>query len=137
MNNLAELTDIQFEKQFQQRSVDPSLFSHEAHLRLAWIHIHRYGVEKAITNVCTQLKSFVRSLGALEKYNETVTVASLKVVHHFMLKSETNNFQDFISENHQLKSDFKQLLGSHYTIDIFNSPVAREKFLEPELLPFD
>ena len=31
------LTDNEFEKQFQTSSLDPAIFTHEAHLRLAWI----------------------------------------------------------------------------------------------------
>jgi len=34
-----------------------STFSHEAHLRLARIHITRYGIEKAVDNITRQLLS--------------------------------------------------------------------------------
>lgn len=33
-----QLNDQQFEEQFQNCTFDPTLFTHEAHLRLAWIH---------------------------------------------------------------------------------------------------
>ena len=49
-----QLTDNQFETQFADLSMDPTLFSHEAHLRLAWIHIKHHGVDKAIENICSQ-----------------------------------------------------------------------------------
>ena len=49
------LNDDAFEAAFQNASLDPALFSHKAHLRLAWIHITQDG-----TN-----------------YNETVTVAAV------------------------------------------------------------
>jgi hypothetical protein len=54
-----------------------------------------------------------------------------------MLKSKTNNFKDFIAENSRLKNNFKELLAFHYRSDIFNSRAAKEKYLVPELLPFD
>ncbi len=44
------LTDIQFERQFANCSLNPELFSHEAHLRLAWLHISKYGL-KVIMNI--------------------------------------------------------------------------------------
>ena len=131
------LTDTEFETQFQNCSLDPAIFTHEAHLRLAWIHITKYGAEIAIDNIRSQLQNFVDSLGAKNKYNETVTVAATKAVYHFILKSKTNNFKDFITENSRLKTNFKELLAFHYQTDIFNSPTAKEKYLVPELLPFD
>lgn len=132
-----ELNDREFEDQFSSCSLNPSLFSHEAHLRLAWIHIRKYGCTQAITNITSQLQQFVTFLGARDKYNETVTVAAVKAVNHFMVKSRTENFLSFISENPRLKSSFRELLGYHYITDIFVSEKAKKEFLEPELLPFD
>lgn len=132
-----DVSDDEFEKQFAKCQLNASIFSHEAHIRLAWIHINKYGIDKSIENICTQLKAFTQSLGASDKYNETVTIAAIRAVYHFMLKSNTVSFQDFIDENPRLKTNFKDLLSQHYSIDIFNSELAKSSFLEPELLPFD
>jgi hypothetical protein len=94
-------------------------------------------INTAIDNIRSQLQNFVANLFARSKYNETLTIAAIKAVYHFMLKSKTNNFKDFITENPRLKNNFKELLAFHYKTDIFNSPVAKEKYLTPELLPFD
>ncbi len=131
------LMDIEFEEQFKSCSLHPAIFTHEAHLRLAWIHIHKYGANIAIDNIRSQLQNFVEHLGAKNKYNETVTIAAIKAVYHFILRSKTDNFEDFIAENQSLKNNFKELLAFHYETDVFNSPIAKEKFLTPELLPFD
>jgi len=132
-----QLTDAEFEKQFANCTLDAKLFSHEAHLRLAWIHLDKYGIDQAIQSICLQLVNFVDSLGASDKYNKTVTIAAVRAVYHFMLKSETANFKDFIAENPRLKHNFKELLRFHYKTDIFNSELAKKEYLEPELLPFD
>lgn len=137
MKNHVDLTDDEFEQQFENCLLDATLFTHEAHLRLAWIHIEKYGVEKAITKICFQLKRYVEFLGATDKYNETVTIAAIKAVNHFRLKSDATNFADFIAKNPRLKDNFKELLRRHYVTDIFNSQKARRQYLEPELLHFD
>lgn len=137
MQSHFELTDHEFELQFEDATFDPALFSHEAHVRLAWIHLTKYGLEQAILNITSQLKRFVCLLGMSSKYNATVTVAAIKAVHFFMSKSGTTNFKDFITENPRLITSFKELLGHHYTTDIFTSDMAKENFLEPELLPFE
>ena len=137
MENRFELTDSEFEQQFNSCEMDPTLFSHEAHLRLAYIHIGKYGHDQAIKNVCDQLMAFVSHLGATDKYNTTLTVAAVKAVYHFMQKSKANDFKGFIAEFPQLKFEFKRLMHCHYDFDIFNSQKAKKTFLEPNLRPFD
>jgi hypothetical protein len=137
MKRQFDLTDTEFETQFENCTLDPSIFNHEAHFRLAWIHINNYGIERAIDNVCFQIQNYAISLGSTDKYNVTVTISAIKAVNHFMMRSKTRDFQSFINENLRLKNDFKALLGYHYTTDIFKSEKAKIEFLEPELLPFD
>ena len=132
-----ELNDNEFELQFENCTLNPELFTHEAHLRLAWIHIKNHGTEKAIAIIREQIRRYAASLGASDKYHETITVASIKAVSFFIKKSDACNFKDFITKNLQLKSDFKKLLATHYLTDIFNSEAAKKDFLDPELDPFE
>jgi len=136
MEKHAELSDAEFERQFAACELDPSIFSHEAHLRLAWIHIDAYGLEQAKQNIQKQLQDFVAHVGAVDKYHTTLTVAAVQGVNHFMKKSKSDNFKDFIQEFPQLKNNFKELIGSHYSFDIFTSAEAKAGFLAPDLLPF-
>jgi len=131
------LSDLEFKKRFADCSLDPSLFSHEAHLRLAWIVIDDLGLESAEETIQNQLQSFVKNLGATDKYHTTITIVAMKAVFHFMQRSRTDNFKDFIIENPKLKTHFKELINSHYSFDIFVSENAKSIFLEPDLLPFD
>lgn len=131
------LSDSDFKNQFINCELSPDDFSHEAHLRLAWLYINQYGIDKAEKEIQNQLLNFVDFVGAKDKYNMTVTIVAMKVVYHFMLKSQSNNFKDFIIEFPQLNNNFKELIASHYSFDIFNSDKARTEFLAPDLLPFD
>ncbi len=131
-----DLTDAEFENQFRNCALSPELFSHEAHLRLAWIHVTKYGEEMAIENICTQLVTFVTFVGAKDKYNKTLTIAAIKAVQHFIKKSNSTTFQEFISEFPRLKYNFKDLMNFHYQIDVFNSEEAKKEFLQPDLVPF-
>jgi hypothetical protein len=117
--------------------MDPEVFTHEAHLRLAWIHISKYGTENALTNITSQLRTFVGFAGASHKYNQTLTVAAIKAVNHFFKKSRSNTFNDFIAEFPQLKNRFKELMQFHYTTDIFTSEKAKRELIEPDRAPFD
>jgi len=136
-NKARMLTDDEFMKAFTLCQVDPADFNHEAHLRLAWIHISKFGIEQGIRNVCEQLLNYVRFVGAESKYNITVTIAAIHAVHHFMQRSQATNFEEFILANPRLKFHFKDIMASHYKTDICNNPEAKKAYLEPDLLPFD
>lgn len=131
------LNDIEFEEQFKTGVLNLEMFNHEAHLRLAWIQINKYGIERAQKNIQKQLLAYVDKFGARHKYNTTLTVAAIKAVYHFILKSESNNFKDFIDEFPRLKYNFKDLMNVHYGIDIFNLEKAKIEFIKPDLIPFD
>ena len=137
MENHFKLSDADFKKQFENCELSPADFSHQAHLRLAWINIETYGIEKAAEEMQKQLINFVTFLGATDKYNKTVTLSAMKVVHHFRMKSKSDNFRDFIEEFPRLDHNFKELLASHYSFDIINSAQAKIDYLEPDLLAFD
>ena len=136
MQSHFDITDDLFEQQFECCKFDPELFSHEAHLRLAYIHIKKYGLEVAIDNVCGQLVNYVNYLGAGDKYNKTLTVAAIKAVNHFINRSATDNFASLVAEFPRLKYNFRELMAAHYSTDIYNSAAAKLTFIEPELLPF-
>ena len=136
MEKHTTLSDSQFENQFRSCELSPDYLSHEAHLRLAWIHIKKYGIAQAEKNIQEQLKAYVESIGARDKYNITLTVAAIKAVYHFMLKTGADNFKDFIADFPRLKFNFKDLMDCHYGFDIFNSSKAKAIYLEPDVLPF-
>lgn len=132
-----QLSDTEFENQFQTCTMDPTIFTHEAHLRLAWIHIHKYGITQAEENIQIQLKNFVKHVGAEHKYNTTLTLAAIKAVYHFMLKSNSDDFDSYIEEFPRLNTNFKDLMACHYGFDIFNSAEAKVRYLQPDLVGFD
>lgn len=136
MQQHLSLNDTIFEEEFSNGTLNPALFNHEAHLRLAWIHLRRYGEEKAIENICRQIQAFAIRNGANNKYNKTLTIAAIKAVHHFMEKSPADSFIAFITQCSRLKTNFRDLMACHYRTDIFNSEIAKKEFLEPDLLPF-
>ena len=130
------LSDDEFAGQFEEKTLNPAIFTHEAHLRLAWILIRKYGLKHATEKICEQILAFVIPLGAEEKFNTTLTVASMNMVHHFMQKTETDNFLDFIQAFPALKYDFKRLVSQHYSFDILNDERTRKEYIEPDLLDF-
>ena len=121
----------------EQSALHPEVFSHEAHLRWGWLLLENNDLEEAIDKACNQLRHYTKHLGASDKYNETVTIAAMRAIYHFRLKSDANNFRDFISGAPRLKTSFRELMDSHYSENIFKSPIAKNQYLEPDKAPFD
>lgn len=130
------LTDQEFEEKFKDCTLSSVLFTHEAHLRLSYIYIRKYGLDIAIKDLCEQIDNFDQKFGDGTKFNKTVTIASAQILYHFINKTKTSNFRELLDEFPVLKNDFLGLLKSHYTLDIFKSKKARQEYLEPDLLPF-
>ncbi|WP_421763091.1 hypothetical protein [Ekhidna sp.] len=131
-----QYSDEVFEETFESFRLKPGMFSHEAHLRLAYIHIKKYGARQAEQNMCNQIKGYAESLGVYDKFNKTVTIASVKAMNHFMQKSNADNFKGFIQEFPRLLTHFKEILGQHYGFNVFADQRAKREFVEPDLLPF-
>ncbi|WP_298755230.1 hypothetical protein [uncultured Psychroserpens sp.] len=136
-SNHNQLSDSKFIDQFANGSLNPEIFNHEAHLRLAWLYIYRLGIKQAEQDIQDQLQSFVETVGAKDKYHKTLTIVATRIVNHFMQKSKSENFTDFINEFPQLKSEFKELVNTHYSFNIFTSELAKREFLKPDLLAFE
>lgn len=132
----SQITDSEFEQSFEDFSFPPRLFNHEAHLRLAWIHIERYGVEKAVENVTGQIRRYAENLGIFDKYHHTLTIASVRAVHHFRERSATTDFAGFIAAFPRLNTNFRELIAQHYDFDLMKSADARIRFIPPNLQPF-
>ena len=137
MEEHIKLSDQEFLQGFTNCTLPGEVFSHEAHLRLAWLYLREHSNDKAEYLIQDQLKKYVASLGAEDKYHSTLTVAAIKIVHHFMSRSKAQNFKDFIAKFPRLKTGFKDLVGSHYGFDIYSSEEARKTYLKPDLLPFE
>ena len=133
-SNHNQLSDFEFTKQFIKGTLNPKVFNHEAHLRLAWLYIDQSGIKQAEEDIQNQLQNFVEIVGAKDKYHKTLTIVAIRIVNHFMQKSKSNNFADFINEFPQLKFEFKELVNTHYSFNIFNSAKAKTEFLKPDLL---
>lgn len=137
LENHYQLTNEEFERLFEKGTLPPTLFTHEAHLRLAWVYVNKYGIEQACDKLCDEIKQFDKIHGDGDKFNKTVTVAAARAVYHFMLKSNSDRFSSFMKEFPRLKTAFKDLLNQHYAFDVFSNETAKVSFVEPDILPFD
>jgi hypothetical protein len=128
------LSDDQFIQQFENGSLDSSWFTHVAHLRVAYIYINLYGANRASKRLANYIKQFDKLHGKGDKYHKTITYASVAVVYHFKDKAQETTFLGLLQEFPRLKTNFKDLLLSHYNADILDSQRSRFTYVLPDKL---
>ncbi|MEC8831664.1 MAG: hypothetical protein VX772_04845, partial [Bacteroidota bacterium] len=128
--------DLEFIHAFESGEYPPKKIDHKAHIKLAWIYLDLYDEETAISKTCKAIQNFDQLYGGGTKYHTTLTVAAVKVIHHFRQKSSATTFEGFVNEFPKLVTSFKELLYQHYGKDTITNPRAKTTYLEPDLLPF-
>ncbi|MFT0715746.1 hypothetical protein [Flagellimonas lutimaris] len=130
------MNNADFAAAFESGAFPPQEFNHEAHIKLAWIYLGLFDEKTAISKTCEAIKNYDQLHGDGTKYHVTLTVASIKVVHHFRQKSNATTFEKFVAEYPKLVTSFKELLFQHYDKSVLTNPKAKTAYLQPDLLPF-
>lgn len=124
--------DRDFRAAFEAGKVSPEVFSHEAHLRLAYVYVVEHGPEAAQERMREALLSFLAAHQIpTAKFHETLTGAWVLAVSHFMDRSPSSSFAEFITKSQALL-DSKVML-THYSAGTLFSPEARASYVEPDL----
>lgn len=126
----ASLTDEQFLEGFEERALKS--FSHQDHIRLAFIYARCGGVEAAVAGA-RKIREFAADAGAAGKYHETLTVAWARIIAHLAAASPGIAFPAFVKAHPELQD--RGLLLRHYSEPRLWSEEARACFLEPDRLP--
>lgn len=113
-----QLTDNQLLERIQDCTLDPTDFTHETLLRLTWVLINKYGLNLAIIKNNEIKENYFKNALRNDKFNITLTKAYTEILHHFMERSSTNDFEKLLREFPRLKYNFKNLVKTHYGYNI-------------------
>lgn len=91
-------------------SLHPAIFTHEAHLRVAYILIKNNTLNEAKIKMNELLKNFTKYLGVEDKFDQILTERSVEVMRKMISSSKTTDFKEFIIENQELKNNFSALI---------------------------
>ena len=130
-----QLDDDSFLNRFETRDLGPEHFDHRGHLRMAWLHLDRYGLEEANARVCQGIRDLAIKFNAPEKFSHTLTEASMRIIAARMHGGKTKPFEQFLQHNRDLVADARGVLARHYSAACLDSPTARAAWIEPDLEP--
>lgn len=120
--------------QLEDRSLPPADFNHLGHVMAAWQALEEeqdFGA--ALSRYSRALKAYAASLDAAGKYNETVTVFFLSLIHRHRCETPDASWEAFRSAAPALFDAPDQLLRRHYSSQLLGASLSRECFLMPDL----
>ena len=132
-NQRSFLSDEDFLKQFENKSLDHKYFDHVGHIRIAWLYLSVYPLNESIKRTCSGIKDYAESLGAKDKFHLTITTALVHVI--FNRISETGNvgWNDFLKGNLDLVNDSLSILYQHFSKDVLFSDAAKLQTITPDI----
>jgi hypothetical protein len=124
---------------FQSRTLPAELWTHPAHLRVAWLHLARFPLDEAHLLMRAGIIRLNAAHGLVETaqrgYHETITRAWLLLVAERRRADACADSRAFL-ERHRLERD---ALLRYYSRERLFSAAARARFIAPNLadLPSD
>jgi hypothetical protein len=103
-------------------------------LRLTWILIQKYGLEKATVKNCKLKENYFKKTLGSDKFNVTLTKAYTEILHHFMEKSSSEDFDQLLQEFPRLRYSFNELVKTHYGYNILKEHRKEEPQLKRPIL---
>ncbi len=109
-------------------------FTHQDHLRMAWLYLRGHGWENGLAKVRSGLITFANAHGVPQKYHETITCFWAWAVYQALqLAPEIETFDLFIERYaHLLQGN---LMTEHYSADLLRDPKARQSWVAPDVMP--
>ncbi len=133
------MNDSELERRFEDQSLPMEQWTHRAHVRIAFCYLKQFNFPDALDRLRTTIKAFNAAHnvpdGPTSGYNETTTVAFLKLVDSTMRAYEqvipTPDSEAFCDAHPHLLN--KHVLRMFYSPERRMHPNARTCFVEPDL----
>ena len=124
------MTEKEFYQQFENGTLDVSLFDHSNHVKMGWIYVQKFELPEAMTRFSKALKNFAKANGQRRRYHETVTFAYLIVINERLKQAKKKQtWKEFAAENPDL---FGWILDKYYHPKTINSAFAKKVFVFPD-----
>lgn len=130
------MTDAEFLKAFESCCLSADQWTHQAHVRMAWLYLQRMPLPLAIPVVREGIKRYNVSLNKPLGYHETITQAFLHLISDRIQNGKVpQSFELFCSQHPDLLDREMKALLAHYQKETLFSQLARETFVCPDVSP--
>ena len=129
----------------EDKTLPEEMFTHEGHLRAAWIYLCEYEPQQATKKCCEAIKAYADSLGATDKFNLTISIALMKIISNRLItkdlkdssaavgQSEGYDWENFKLHNKDFFENALAILFRYYDKEVLFSDRAKREFIQPTL----
>jgi hypothetical protein len=129
------MTDDEFLAAFEECRIPKELWTHEAHVRMAWLYLRRQPLVEVVPFVRRAIQRYNASLGNVEGYHETITMAYLILIKAGMDREPVETFAAFSGAHAALLDRKMSALFEHYSREVLFSREATRSFVAPDRAP--
>lgn len=138
------MTDDEFLARFEAAEFTRKDWTHEAHVRMAWLYLTRVPFGESLEKVRGGIQKLNAAIGPRPVpqwscmrprtgYHETITVAFVRVIASRL--GEDEGYEEFRDRNPDLYDRELPALLRHYSKSLLFSTRARSHFIEPDREP--
>ncbi len=120
---------------FENATIDPGEFNHEAHIQVGWRYLQDYDQLDAISRFTDAIRRLTRKLGVPSKYHETITWFYLLKIAERSRDNAASGWPAFKAANPDLFEWNPSLIQKYYSDALLSSEIARRRFVLPDLNP--
>ncbi len=115
---------------FENGTIDPDLFDHEAHVYIAWSYLQRNDLMESIKRFCEALKRLTRKLGIESKYHETLSWFFMVLIAE--RQAGLKDWPTFKRRNADIFATQPSIFRAYYSNERLGSEIARNQFVLPD-----
>jgi len=120
---------------FENATIDPGDFNHEAHIQVGWHYLQDYDQLDAISRFTDAIRRLTRKLGVPGKYHETITWFYLLKIAERCRDKRPSDWPTFKAANPDLFAWNPSLIQKYYSDALLSSEIARRSFVLPDRNP--
>src|SRR5437660_457543 len=113
------MTDDEFLAAFEAAAIPRTDWTHEAHVRMAWLYLTRLPVAAARERVRAGIRGLNAVIGSPDGYHDTITVAFVRVIADRLMPGEA--YPAFRDRNPDLLDRTLAALSRHYSPEVLYS----------------
>jgi hypothetical protein len=122
-------------EEFENGSIDPDRFNHEAHVYVGWSYLQEHALREAVDRFSAALRRLTRKLGIESKYHETITWFFMIMIAERRSISKSADWESFKRCNADLFASQPSIISRYYSKLRLDSSLARAQFVLPDRLP--
>jgi hypothetical protein len=142
--------DDEFLRAFEACTFTRPEWTHEAHVRMAWLYLSRFPFVEALDRIRCGIRKLNAKIGQPDithraparpfyrgsngdpnGYHETITIAFARIIAGRLMPAES--YAEFRKRNPDLLDRKLPALMRHYSPALLRSPEARRAFVEPDI----